>query len=194
MQISGTATTPGTASGTISVSDDVFADGTQSFSILTDLAAPSTTDDVPPGYAGANVTVTLTAADTGGSGVAQTYYTTDGTTPTTSSPTYLSAKPVLADGQSVSYFSTDNAGNRHTIRTSAPAHVDTAAPSTSVITPAAGATYERGEPGHRRVLVRRRGERRARCAPARCRWAIRSTRARPEATRSRSRHATAPAT
>ena len=36
----------------------------------------------------ATVTVKLAATDTGGSGVAATYYTTDGSTPTTTSPTY----------------------------------------------------------------------------------------------------------
>ena len=56
------------------------------------------------------VTVTLTATDTGGWGVASTYYTTDGTTPTTSSPVYTG--PFTVNGPvDVQFFSTDLAGN-----------------------------------------------------------------------------------
>src|SRR5205085_2449454 len=78
-----------------------------------DRAAPSTTDDVPAAYVNHNVTVTLTASDTGGSGVDKTYYTTDGSVPTSSSSVYNSAsKPVLtSDGQVIKYFSSDKAGN-----------------------------------------------------------------------------------
>jgi hypothetical protein len=46
-----------------------------------DTTAPATTDDVPAGAQPSAVTVRLTAADTGGSGVAQTWFTTDGSDP-----------------------------------------------------------------------------------------------------------------
>ena len=99
--------------GTISASDGVFADATQPFSIMTDIDAPATTDNVPGGFVNHAVTVTLTAADTGGSGVAQTHYTTDGTAPTTASPTYdAGSKPVLTNGQRIKYFSVDDFGQR----------------------------------------------------------------------------------
>src|SRR5207302_4801808 len=39
-----------------------------------DKAAPSTTDDVPAGFVNHDVSVTLTASDTGGSGVDKTYF------------------------------------------------------------------------------------------------------------------------
>jgi hypothetical protein len=78
--------------------------------------------------------VTLTATDTGGSGIDKTYYTTDGSEPTTSSPVYNPAsKPVLtSDGQKISYFSTDKAGNAETPH-SATAHIqtDTTPPTTT---------------------------------------------------------------
>src|SRR5207248_688469 len=66
-----------------------------------DRAAPTTTDDVPSAYVNHNITVTLTPTDTGGSGVDKTYYTTDGSEPSTASSVYNPAsKPVLtADGQ-----------------------------------------------------------------------------------------------
>jgi peptidoglycan/xylan/chitin deacetylase (PgdA/CDA1 family) len=54
--------------------------------------------------------VTLTATDAGGWGVANTYYTTNGTTPTTSSPTY--SGPFTVNGPTtVEYFSTDLDGH-----------------------------------------------------------------------------------
>jgi hypothetical protein len=97
-----------------------------------DTLAPATTDDVPAGYVNHLVSVTLTASDTGGSGLGQTYYTTDGSTPTTSSSVYDPAhKPSLGDGQMIKYFSTDVAGNLETMKTSGVAHVDTVPPTTT---------------------------------------------------------------
>jgi peptidoglycan/xylan/chitin deacetylase (PgdA/CDA1 family) len=58
----------------------------------------------------APVTVTLAATDNGGWGVANTYYTTDGSTPTTSSTVYTGPFTVNQNA-TVSFFSTDLAGN-----------------------------------------------------------------------------------
>ena len=96
---------------------------------------PTTTDDVPATFRAAPVEVTLTATDdVGGSGVEKTYYTTGATpaTPTTASAEYdPAAKPVLAHGEKISYFSVDKVGDTETVKTSAAAKVDTTAPSTS---------------------------------------------------------------
>ena len=75
--------------------------------------APCTT----AGYNG-QTTVTLSATDGSGWGVASTYYTTDGTTPTTSSNVY-SAPIVLntAGTYTVQFFSTDLAGNAEAVNT-----------------------------------------------------------------------------
>jgi hypothetical protein len=106
-----------------------------------DALAPVTTDDVPVGYVNHLVSVTLTASDTGGSGLGQTYYATDGSTPTTSSSVYDPAhKPLLGDGQVIKYFSTDAAGNAETVKTSGLAHVDTIPPATTDDVPAGGWT------------------------------------------------------
>jgi peptidoglycan/xylan/chitin deacetylase (PgdA/CDA1 family) len=58
----------------------------------------------------APVTVALTATDTGGWGVAKTYYTTDGSTPTTASTVYT-APLTVKQNTTVKFFSTDLAGN-----------------------------------------------------------------------------------
>jgi peptidoglycan/xylan/chitin deacetylase (PgdA/CDA1 family) len=60
----------------------------------------------------ASVSVTLSATDSGGSGVDKTYYTTDGSTPTTSSSVYTGAFTLSTPGTySLQFFSTDKAGN-----------------------------------------------------------------------------------
>src|SRR5439155_17731407 len=97
-----------------------------------DPAGPTTADDVPSAYVNHDITVTLSASDTGGAGLDKTYYTTDGSTPSAFSLVYNSAsKPVLtSDGQVIKYYSTDKAGNTETPH-SATAHIDRAAPTTT---------------------------------------------------------------
>lgn len=98
---------------------------------IRDDAAPTTTDTVPSGWS-VDGRVTLTASDTGGSGVAATYYTvgTDPEDPTTESSVYTSAL-TLTHGQRVKYFSVDRAGNPEAVRTSDPIKVDGTAPTSS---------------------------------------------------------------
>jgi peptidoglycan/xylan/chitin deacetylase (PgdA/CDA1 family) len=63
------------------------------------------------------VTVTLTATDnTGGTGVDKTYYTLDGSAPTTSSTVYTGPF-MLAGNTTVNFFSTDLAGNAEAAQT-----------------------------------------------------------------------------
>ena len=82
-----------------------------------DTTAPATTiscngSPCQSGGYTSTVSVTLTATDTG-TGVASTHYTTDGSTPTLSSPTYTGPFPV-AQTTTVLYASWDNAGNAET--------------------------------------------------------------------------------
>jgi hypothetical protein len=104
-----------------------------SFSV--DANAPVTTDDSATiGNAWKTVaqTVTLSPADTGGAGVAQTYYTTDGSTPTTSSPTGTSVTLANDGIYTVKYFSVDTVGNVEPVKTAGTQiRIDTAAPSTT---------------------------------------------------------------
>lgn len=79
------------------------------------------------------VTVTLTATDLG-SGVSSTHYTTDGSTPTLSSPTYTGPFP-LTSSATVQYASWDNAGNAETVHSqqiSVQQGTDTTPPTTTI--------------------------------------------------------------
>ena len=68
------------------------------------------------GYNG-STTVTLTATDAGGWGVDKTYYTTDGSTPTTSSTVYTAPFKLGTPGSyTVRFFSADLAGNAEQVR------------------------------------------------------------------------------
>jgi hypothetical protein len=112
-----------------------------------DTTGPVTNDDVSPtAISATDVAVTLAAADTGGSGVASTWYTLNGSDPAdaanASRRQYTGTpKPTLANGQAITYASVDNVGNWGAVKTSAAAHVDKAAPTTTDDVPTAwGAT------------------------------------------------------
>jgi hypothetical protein len=87
-------------------------------------------------YPGA-VTVSLPATDAGGSGVAQTRYTTDGTDPATSATARAYTAPFTVGATStISFYSTDNAGNTEATRSQAiqigSPPDDTTPPTTSI--------------------------------------------------------------
>jgi peptidoglycan/xylan/chitin deacetylase (PgdA/CDA1 family) len=82
------------------------------------------------GWYATTPTVTLPATDTGGSGIAATYYTTDGTAPTTSSKVYTAGISVAAT-TTVKYFSVDKAGNAEAVRTQV-VQVDRTAPTSTI--------------------------------------------------------------
>jgi len=106
--------------------------------VSADTVAPATTiscNSAPcasTAYSG-TVTVALSAVDTG-SGVASTHYTTDGTTPTQSSPTYTGPFSLTASA-TVQYRSFDNAGNAeatHTQSVQVQQGADTTPPTTTI--------------------------------------------------------------
>ncbi|HMC71841.1 MAG TPA: Ig-like domain-containing protein, partial [Mycobacteriales bacterium] len=104
--VSAAALAQGTYTAQVTQGDSAGNSGSGTSTFTVDTTAPVTTDDVPAAYVNHDVTVTLTASDTGGSGVDKTYYTTDGTTPTATSSVYdATSKPVLtSDGQKITYF------------------------------------------------------------------------------------------
>src|SRR5207244_2473187 len=64
-----------------------------------------------------SVSISLSATDTGGAQVDKTYYTTDGSTPTTTSTVYTGPFQLTQKGTTtVKYFSTDTAGNAETVQ------------------------------------------------------------------------------
>src|SRR5262249_42868639 len=77
-------------------------------------------------------TVTLSATDGAGSGVAQTYWTIDGSTPTTGSSTGTSvAIPNVEGTYPIKFFSVDNVGNAESVQTGPTILVDKSNPTIS---------------------------------------------------------------
>jgi Bacterial Ig domain/Chitobiase/beta-hexosaminidase C-terminal domain len=93
-------------------------------------------------YSAAPVSIHLSATDNdGGSGVASTHYTTDGTDPDLSSPTYAAPFDV-GSTTTVNFRSWDNAGNAESVNTQL-VRIDAAAPQVSVKSPANGSSFAR---------------------------------------------------
>ncbi len=104
--------------------------------IILDTTAPITTDSgIDGNWHNTDVTVTLIASDST-SGVAHTYYTTDGTDPSVSLTEYTAPFTLSGEGQyTIKYFSVDNAGNTESIKTASnPVKIDKTAPINCAIT------------------------------------------------------------
>ena len=102
-----------------------------------DRVPPATTDNtVDALWHKAPVVITLAPTDLLlGSGVNKTYYTTDGSTPTTFSPHGISILLAYSGIYTIKYFSIDNAGNKETVKTALyQVHVDSDAPVTAIFT------------------------------------------------------------
>ncbi len=116
--------------------------GTQ---IRIDKTLPVTTDNtssIGSAWKSTPQTVTLNPTDAGGAGVAATYYTTDGSTPTTASAQGTSVALPAQGTYSIKYFSVDNAGNAEAVKTAAtPIRIDTTAPANVITFPVNGAIY-----------------------------------------------------
>jgi len=84
--------------------------------VIRDIGAPTTTASPVGGIYNAPQTVTLTCSDGYGSGCDKIYYTTNGSTPTTSSPVYSS--PInISVTTTLKFFAKDLAGNSEAIKT-----------------------------------------------------------------------------
>jgi peptidoglycan/xylan/chitin deacetylase (PgdA/CDA1 family) len=90
------------------------------------------------GWYGRPVSVSLSATDGGGSGVAAIRYTTNGTDPTTSSPLYT-APFTVSSTTTVKYRAWDNAGNVEATKSQL-IRVDTTPPTVAITNPTNGAT------------------------------------------------------
>ena len=110
------------------------AEAVQSQLVQIDSVAPTTTiscnNAACTGFY-KSVTISLTATDgTGGSGVDKTYYTTNGTTPTTASTVYT-APFTVASTSTVKFFSRDLMGNSEAVKSQV-VQIDTKAPTTTI--------------------------------------------------------------
>jgi hypothetical protein len=97
-----------------------YSDWSSIGKVTIDTVAPITTDSgTDSDWHSTPVTVTLSCTDVNGSGCKNTYYTTDGSDPTTSS---LSGNSITLSSDrvyTIKYFSIDNAGNVEDIKNAA---------------------------------------------------------------------------
>jgi hypothetical protein len=95
-------------------------------------------------YQSLPVTVALSATDTGGSGVASTYYTTDGSDPASSpTRTAYSGPFTVSETTAVRFLSTDNTGNTEAAK-SQTIRIDAAPPTVGITAPTDGSFIKRG--------------------------------------------------
>jgi peptidoglycan/xylan/chitin deacetylase (PgdA/CDA1 family) len=130
----------------LSVDQAMNAEVAHSQRVTIDATAPVTTircnaAACSTGWYRAPVTVTMTATDAGGSGLASTHYTTDGSVPSLASPLYAGAIQVTQT-TTVRYASWDAAGNGETAK-SATIRIDAAGPTVTQASPLNGATIRR---------------------------------------------------
>lgn len=115
--------------------------GTQTSSTNTfviDRSVPVTSDNtatIGSGWKNVDQTVTLSPTDAGGAGVDATYYTTNGSVPTTASTKGTSIALSSEGTFTVKYFSVDGAGNQEAAKTAATAvRIDKTAPTAATLT------------------------------------------------------------
>ena len=135
----------GSYSATATQTDAAGNTGTSAAATFSvDTTAPVTANNtatIGNGWKTAAQTVTLSPTDVG-SGVAHTYFTTDGSTPTAAS-TEGTSIPLLTSGvYTIKYFSVDGLGNAEAVKTAATQiRIDTAAPTSVLTFPANGGSY-----------------------------------------------------
>ncbi len=131
-------TVPASTQNVTATNSAGLASANGQFTVTADSTAPSTTDNtgsIGNGWKTTAQTVTLTPTD-GGSGVASTYYASDGSTPTTSSSQGTSVN-LSSDGTyTVKYFSTDKVGNQESVKTAGTQiRIDGTEPTGSITAP-----------------------------------------------------------
>jgi hypothetical protein len=114
------------------------SEAVQTQTYVIDSMAPTTTASPVGGAYNSTQMLTLTCADAN-SGCAATYYTTNGTIPTTLSPIYTGPITISAN-TTLKFFSKDKAGNSEAVQTQVYV-IDTVAPTTTVTPGGGGGVY-----------------------------------------------------
>jgi uncharacterized delta-60 repeat protein len=131
--------TPGGGAKSVSVMFSDLYSGTWSepisANIVLDTTAPLTTAATPGGPYNAPQAVALSCNDGAGGGCSQTYYTVDGSDPTTGSTVYAEGSIIINTSTTLKFFSTDVFGNTEAVRTEVYT-IDMAAPTTAASPPA----------------------------------------------------------
>jgi len=118
-----------------SVDNMANEEGVNSTLVRIDKNPPTTTDNASTDwYGGSSVSITLTPSDGSGSGIANTYYCADDSNSCTPSATGTTPS-VTCDSNSlcykyVRYYSTDNAGNQETTKSTVQIRIDNNGPYT----------------------------------------------------------------
>ncbi|HST13495.1 MAG TPA: chitobiase/beta-hexosaminidase C-terminal domain-containing protein, partial [Gaiellaceae bacterium] len=118
-----TATTTTSGSFSVTATNTTGTSPPSSFTVTPDGSPPLTTASCLPSNcaaaSGSQVSVTLTSTDTG-AGVSAIYYTTNGTVPSTSSPSVQSGGTVnVPAGQTIQFFGVDRVGNQEGVKSKA---------------------------------------------------------------------------
>jgi hypothetical protein len=125
-------------SNVVTAYDKLGNTASATFSVLPDSDAPTTTDNtgaLGSSWKNTTQTVVLTPTDPL-SGVAATYATADGSTPTTASPQGTTVTLAAEGIHIVKYFSVDNVGNAEAVRTAGtPIRIDKTKPGSAVLAP-----------------------------------------------------------
>ena len=120
------------------LSDDAPVDTAPPTTTIT-CNGPSESSGCASGWYPAPVDVTLSATDSGGSGLKEIRYTTDGSDPTASSGTVYSGPFSVSATSTVKYRAFDNADNAEAVKSQL-IRVDAVAPTVAITAPASGAT------------------------------------------------------
>ena len=143
-----TATMKGGASGAKDLAGNALEqDYSWTFITVNDTTAPSTTHTLSPqpnaaGWNNSDVTLTLNATDTGGSGIKEIRYSATGAQSVPETVYNPHNPPVInTEGiTTISYFATDNAGNQETPAKTFTVKIDKSAPKVDTVSPTNGAT------------------------------------------------------
>jgi hypothetical protein len=111
----------------------------QALAITVDTTAPSTSAGTGAGLYGAAQQVALTCQDGTGSGCHRTYYSTDGSEPTSASNWYSTAIPI-AHSCTLKFYSVDKAGNAEQPVKAVSYLIDMEGPSVEIVAPQSNST------------------------------------------------------